>query len=41
MRDEGKPELKTKGTSWPYCKRDEESHVVQTISISSFKALAQ
>ena len=41
MRDERKPELKPNGTSWPYYKRDEERDVVQTISVSSFKALAQ
>ena len=32
MRDEGKLELMTKGTSWAYFKGDAESHVVQIIS---------
>ena len=40
MRDEGKPELITKGTNWAYFERYAESLVVQIISISSFKALA-
>jgi len=40
MRAEGKPELMTKGTSWAYPEWDVKSHVVQIISISSFKALA-
>ena len=39
MRDEGKPELMTKGTSCGYFERHAEGHVVQIISISSFKAL--
>ena len=40
MRDEGKPELTSRGTSWAYFEGNAESHMVQIISISSFKALA-
>ena len=40
MRNEGKPELTTRNTSWGYFERDAESHVVQIISTGFFKALA-
>ena len=39
MRNEGRPESITKGTGCGYFERLAESHVVQIISISPFKAL--